>query len=307
MSETRNKPLLFEKYQNLESTIPWIKLAPLRTPVKQLKNLEQKVGINSLWVKCDNLTSPLYGGNKVRQLEFMLGDALEKGSKEVVTTGGIGSHFSIANAIFCNELKLKPISILMDQSVTPQVRDNLLLNLHFKNEIYYGRRYVPEGENTYFTTKGEAISLGTLGLLNGVLELKNQINNGEMPEPDYIFVACGSSSTASGITIGANITDLKPEIHFVQTSLIKAPMINTLKKLIKRTWKLLIKKGASIPPESYKYLFPEPLHFGGEYGTPTLECLETMKLIKETENIILEPTYTAKTFAALLDFIRRNK
>ena len=61
MPENRKKPLLFEKYPDLEADIPWIKLAPLRTPVKKLTILEKKLGIDSLWVKCDNFTSPLYG------------------------------------------------------------------------------------------------------------------------------------------------------------------------------------------------------------------------------------------------------
>ncbi len=307
MSEMRKKPLLFEKFHDLESNIPWIKLAPLRTHVRELKFLEQKLGINSLWVKQDGLTSPLYGGNKVRLLEFILADALKKDSKEVVATGGIGSHLSIANALFCNKLKIKPISILMDQPVTPYVRNNLLLNLHFKNEIYYRQRYIPKDETTYFTSLGGVTTLGTLGFVNAIFKLQNQINNGEMPEPDYLFVACGSSSTAAGLTIGVNITNLKTEIHFVQTSLVKTPMLNVVQRLIKRTRRLLIKAGAIIPPESFKHLIPEPIHFGGEYGIPTLECLEAIKLIKETEKIILEPTYTAKTFVVLLNFIRKNK
>ena len=125
MSESRKKPLLFEEYPDLEGNIPWVNLAPLRTPVKKLTKLEEELGINSLWVKCDDLTSPLYGGNKARKLEFVLAEALSQGCEKVMTAGYIGSNHCVANAVFCNQLNLKPIAVLIDQPVTVHVRNNL--------------------------------------------------------------------------------------------------------------------------------------------------------------------------------------
>ena len=89
MSESRKKPILFEYYPDLESGIPWIKLAPLRTPVKQLNKLQEHLGINSLWVKQDNFTSPIYGGNKPRKLEFLLADAINKDYEKVLAESDI--------------------------------------------------------------------------------------------------------------------------------------------------------------------------------------------------------------------------
>ena len=137
MSENRKKPILFEKFPDLEANIPWIKLAPLRTPLINLTHLQEMLGLDSLWLKQDNLTSPIYGGNKTRKLEFLLADALEKGCTKVMTVGGIGSNHCVANAAFCNELNLKPISALIDQPITTYVRNNLLLELYFKAEIIY--------------------------------------------------------------------------------------------------------------------------------------------------------------------------
>ena len=197
MPESRKKPLLFEKYPDLESNIPWKKLAPLRTPVKELTNLEQKLGINSLWVKCDNLSSPLYGGNKVRKFEFLLADAIKQGYKKVMTAGGLGSNHCLANAIYCNQLNLKPIAFLKDQPITPYVRNNLLLDLYFKNEIIYlhEKPDLPVRKDAYYIPVGGTTPLGILGFVNAALELKNQVDNGEMPEPDHIFLACGTTGT----------------------------------------------------------------------------------------------------------------
>lgn len=66
---------LFEQYPGLEKGLPWVKLANLPTPVQKMDNLECAVGHGSLWIKCDNVSSDIYGGNKVRKLEFLLADA----------------------------------------------------------------------------------------------------------------------------------------------------------------------------------------------------------------------------------------
>ena len=84
MSDSKKNPILFEKFPDLEGNIPWINLKLLKTPVKQLINLQNYLGITSLWVKQDDLSSLIYGGNKPRKLEFLLADALEKGYKKVM-------------------------------------------------------------------------------------------------------------------------------------------------------------------------------------------------------------------------------
>jgi len=309
MPKNRKIQLLFEKYPDLEANIPWLKLAPLRTPVKQLTTLENKLGINSLWVKCDNLSSPLYGGNKVRKLEFILAEAKDKGYKKVRTAGGLGSNHCVANAIFCNQLNLKPSSVLINQPITPHVRNNLLLDLYFKNKIFYTEEYIniPRDPNVYYMAPGGSTPLGTLGFINAALELKNQINNNELPEPDYLFVACGSSGTTAGLLMGVKIAELKTKIHTVQASSPLYSSLNTVRRLARKTWKLLIKQDKTIPKPPLEQLYFHGEFFGGEYGLPTQEGIDAIKLIKETENIKLETTYTGKTFAALLDFIRINK
>jgi len=182
MPENRKKPLLFEKYPDLEANIPWIKLAPLRTPVKKLTILEKKLGINSLWVKCDNLSSPLYGGNKVRKLEFLLADAKDKGYKKVMTAGGLGSNHCVATAVFCNQLNLKPSAVLVNQPITSHLRNNLLLNLYFKNKILYTDDYdnIPRDPDVYYMAPGGSTPLGILGFVNAVFELKSFVIKNEL-------------------------------------------------------------------------------------------------------------------------------
>ena len=309
MPENRKKLPLFERFPDLEGNIPWIELSPLNTPVKQLNNLEKRLKINSLWVKCDDKTSPQYGGNKVRKFEFVLADAIDKGFKKVLTAGGIGSNHCVANAIFCNQLKLKPMAFLIDQPVTSYVRNNLLLDLYFKNEIIYSKdqKNLPKSEEIYYMPPGASNPLGTLGFVNAMLELKDQINSGELPEPHHIFVACGSSGTTAGLLLGANIAQLKTKIHSIQTSTPNYSSLIVIKKIAKQTRELIAKYDKNLPEISLENLIFNKNYFGGIYGIPTKEGLESIKIAKETENIKLEPTYTGKAFAALLGFVRENK
>ncbi len=94
-------PLLFEEYPDLEEQIPWLSLVEKPTPVQSLTNVEEVLkGNNSLWIKLDGYSSSIYGGNKVRKLEFLLADALKKGKTTVATIGGLGTNHGLATTIF---------------------------------------------------------------------------------------------------------------------------------------------------------------------------------------------------------------
>ena len=85
------KPLLFEAYPGLEA-VPWVSLGNFPTPIQRLTKLGEAKGFKNLYVKRDDKSSPIYGGNKVRKLEWVLADAKEKGRKTLITVGGSGSN-----------------------------------------------------------------------------------------------------------------------------------------------------------------------------------------------------------------------
>ena len=315
MSKNRKRPLLFEEFPDLEANIPWINIAPLRTPLINLTHLQEMLGLDSLWLKQDNLTSPIYGGNKTRKLEFLLADALEKECTKVMTVGAIGSNHCVANAAFCKELNLKPVSALTDQPITTYVRNNLLLELYFKAEIIYSpdreglqnkiQSKLKNNTGLYFHGPGGSTPLGILGFVNAVLELKDQINNGEMPEPDYIYNACGSMGTTAGLSLGVKLAGLKTIIYSIKVS--HSPSIDGIIRLANKGWKLLEKNDKKIPKITYEHLKLDGGYFGDSYGKPTKECLEAIKLLKEMENVTLEPTYTGKTMAGLISNAQKEK
>jgi len=307
MPEDRNKPLIFEEYPDLEGKVPWMRLVPTQTPVKKLTKLEKILGINSLWVKCDDVSSPLYGGNKSRKMEFIYAEVIEQNMKKVLTAGAIGSNQCVANAIFCQKLGLKPIAVMIDQPVTSFVRDNLLLDLYFNNELYYSKETIPKSDDIYYMAPGCSTPLGNLGYLDAAFELKNQVDKGEIPEPDYIFVPTASSGTASGLTMGVKLAGLKTHIHAVQTSFSGMANFKAIRRLSKKTQKYLNDLEVSIPDITFEHLHYNEDYYGGEYGLPTKKCIEAINLLNAEEGISLEPTYSGKTFAALLGFVRKNK
>lgn len=306
MSEIRKRPLLFEKYPNLEGNIPWIKLVPSQTPVRKLNKIEEKFGVNSVWVKCDDVSSPLYGGNKSRKMEFIYADALNQNYKKVLTVGAIGSNQCVANAIFCKEFGLKPIAVMIDQPVTSFVRNNLLLDAYYQNEIYYSKD-TPRSDDIYYMAPGGSTPLGTLGYIDAAFELKEQVDLGWIPEPDYIFVPTASSGTAAGLTVGVKLAGLKTHIHAVQVGFSSMSNIRVIRKLSNKTKKYVTQYDITIPEITFEHLHYTEEYYGGEYGLPTKKCVEAIKLLNLEEGISLEPTYSGKTFAALLDFIRKNK
>ncbi|MFC2000465.1 pyridoxal-phosphate dependent enzyme, partial [Chloroflexota bacterium] len=106
---------LFEQYPLLQEKLPYMSLGEFPTPVHKLDGLGRELGIGQLYVKRDDLSGQAYGGNKIRKLEFLLGDALRANADEVVVFGGIGSNHAVATAIYVKQLGLRSISMLVPQ------------------------------------------------------------------------------------------------------------------------------------------------------------------------------------------------
>jgi len=315
---TGDSPILFEKFPALEKHIPWIKLADLPTPVRKLDNLGRTIGYNNIWIKRDDESSDIYGGNKVRKLEFVLPDAIKKKRSTILTYGGIGTNHGLATTIHGRRLELKTILIMIDQPLDGHVQENLLLNRHFGAELCYagGRmgallntcRYYLSRQRLYLLPPGGSSVLGSLGYVNAAFELKKQVDAGEMPNPKYIFVTVGSKGTMAGLLLGARLSGLDTTVIGVRVSTqVRAAEINTA-KLANKMSKLMRKYDSSIPVTVFR---PEDIHiihdfYGGEYGRATPEGKDARDLFWKTEKMTLELTYTGKTVAAMLHYIKKH-
>ena len=310
---------LFEKYGGLEKNLGRLELAELPTPVHRLEH----IGIPDLWIKRDDLSSSLYGGDKVRKLEFILAEAKKKGNDHVITMGGIGTNHGLATAIFCHKLGLKCTLVLFKQPVTSFVQKNLRLFQRYGAELIYHeslagailsymvtQRILHPG--AYFLCAGGSSPAGTLGFVNAAFELKQQVDENLIPEPKYIFCPLGSNGTMAGLALGAKLAGLKSRVIGVRVTFshfLFVPTCNefTVTALMKETCRMIKKHSGDIPDIEFEK--PEILcdYLGECYGAPTRECVDACEEMELTEQIKLEPTYTAKTFAAVKDFCRERE
>ena len=121
---------LFEHYPLLKDRLPYVSLGEYPTPVEKLERAGRNIGIDQLYVKRDDLSGEIYGGNKVRKLEFILGHALRVRARGVFAFGFAGSNHAVSMAVYAKQVGLKSISMLMPQPNAHYVRRNLLLSHH---------------------------------------------------------------------------------------------------------------------------------------------------------------------------------
>jgi D-cysteine desulfhydrase len=309
---------LFEAYPALEKQLPWMLLGNWPTPVQKLNSLGKAVGHENLWIKRDDLSSDLYGGNKVRKLEFMLADARRKGIKWTITYGGIGTNHGLATAAHASRLGIHTALILLKQPLTGHVQENLLLDRHFGAEIHYVPS-IPAGvlqtvgvylrrSRVYFIPAGGSSTLGSLGYVNAAFELKKQVDAGLLPEPEHIFCALGSKGTMAGLMLGTRLAGMKTQVTGVRVAEKWITKTENIYRLANRMAGLLRKHDKSVPPLKFALDDVHVNHdfFGGLYGRVTEQGQQAVELMQRTEGIRLEAVYTAKTVAALLDFIASN-
>lgn len=305
---------LFARFPEIEERVALVGLAELPTPVQFIQDL----GPAGLWVKRDDLTNPLYGGNKVRKLEFILGAVQAAGKTRIVTTGGLGTHHGLATTIYAGQQGLKTTLILYEQPVTPHVQENLRLLSYFGAEMVLVKGYGGVAWQFYchqrlkyprafFLYAGGSIPVGALGFVNAAFELAEQVQRGEMPKPDIIFCALGSNGTLAGLHLGCRLAGLKSRVIGVRVTPshwgpLPMATAGTAHKLALKTYKLLRQAGAKLPPPPANPPEVWDNYFGSGYGHPT-EAGERAQEVFAAHDIQLEPTYTAKTATAVLDFL----
>jgi D-cysteine desulfhydrase len=309
---------LFEQYPLLGEKLAYVPLGEFPTPVRKLERLGPELGIGQLYIKRDDLSGKLYGGNKPRKLEFILGSALRCKAKEVITFGCAGSNHALATAIYAQQVGLKSISMLMPQPNARYVRRNLLMSHHCGAElhlcgtglesavniplVYTAAIYqLKKGRFPYFVPPGGSSALGVAGYVNAALELRAQITSGEIPGPQYVYVACGTMGTAAGLILGLRAAGLGARVVSVAVSGERYTNSRAMIGLINKTNSLLCSLDASFPKLEFSETDVDIRHgyFGQRYALFTNEGMEAVSLMRESEGIKLDGTYTGKTLAAL--------
>jgi D-cysteine desulfhydrase len=285
--------------------------ANLPTPVVDVL-VDHASGQRSISVKHDNLTGDLYGGNKVRKLEYLLKHAEEKHCKCIATFGSAGSNHALATALYSRELGLDCICFLSHQAKTPMAP--VTLNMHIKNGtdlVRYGGSYAKRiatlrehlwNKDAWVVPMGGSSWLGAIGFVNAGLELADQVASGIVSVPDRIYVATGTMGTAAGLAIGLALADLPTEVQAVRVS---DPLIMNepaLGRLINKTALMMRRADPDIPADLASRVHVVVRHdfFAGGYAMTNDETDAAIAFGKDQLDIKLETTYSGKAMAALL-------
>ena len=314
---------IFHTYPDLYNKLDFFSLGEYPAPARKLKRLGRAVGLNDLYLKDDGCIGTDYGGNKVRKLEFLLGNASKLKVKEILTFGYAGSNHALATTIYAKHLGIKCTSILLRQPNAQYVRDNLLMchrsggkMVHCNNPATFMVKtshqilsyLTTSHQRPYIIPAGGSSILGVLGYVNAVYELKERILAGILPKPDVIYVAGGTMGTAAGLLLGSIATGLKCRINIIKTT--ESPMVNPwlVKILLKRTCLFLKSLEPSFPSCHFDKSDIKICknHVGDGYACFTRQGMDAVNLMKRLEGILLEGTYTGKTVAAIIDDAKKG-
>ncbi|HYQ16189.1 MAG TPA: pyridoxal-phosphate dependent enzyme, partial [Polyangiaceae bacterium] len=211
--------VLFELFPALRGRVPWVSLGALPTPVTDASRVLAAAQLTGeLWLKRDDASSEIYGGNKLRLLEHLLGAALERQARSVYSTGAVGSSFAAANALHAPRVGLEPGAICFPQPLTPEAershrvvsaRARLVEIPHWSllpvaSELVR-RRAAERGERAEVLSQVALSADALFGYVAAGLELAQQIARAECAAPERIVLPIGSAATSAGILAGLSL------------------------------------------------------------------------------------------------------
>ncbi len=310
-------PRIWERWPQLRPTLPYWPLGDGPTPVRRLTALPAQAGCE-VWVKDDGDYGSVYGGNKVRKLEWILPDAAAQRRRTIVTVGALGTNHGLATALYARERGLGCAVALVDQPVDDHVRRQLerlersgarLYRTHGRYRTYAAAPLIMlrhcdlrRVRMPYFLAVGGSTPVGCLGFVEAALELAQQVESGVLPEPSHIVVALGSGGTVAGLAAGLRLAGLRTRVVGVVVNDKTSVGPSVVAKLASRTLQLLRRRGAPVPVTdiSPADLDAEAAWLGDGYGHRTPAAESTRAAAAQQEGMELDPVYTAKAMTGLL-------
>lgn len=301
------------------SRFPRQHFAHLPTPLEPMTNLTKLLGGPNLYIKRDDCTGLATGGNKTRKLEFLVGDALAKGADTLVTFGAVQSNHVRQTAAAACRFGLGCVGLL-ERRVPGQGEPydrtgNVFLDRLFGAEL----AYVPaaadmeaacaerieairsKGGKPYYIPGGGSNSVGALGYANAALELLQQANDRSL-RIDRVVVGTGSAGTQSGLVAGFEGANAGIDVLGICVRHPKERQEAAVHKLASATAEKLGVRGGIDP----RRVMADDGYVGEGYGLPTDGTIEAIDLLARHEGILLDPVYSAKAMAGLIDQVRKG-
>ena len=297
-------------------TPPRKTLANLPTPFERMGQLSKEIGTN-IWLKRDDLTDTLASGNKIRKLEYSIGQALSEQADILVTWGGVQSNHCRATAALAARLGLQ--SHLLLRGEEPEISDgNLLLDQLLGAKVSFlsmeeyrdmqstysdvKKRYGAEGLKTFAIPVGASDEVGLWGYVDCVAELKKDFQKAGI-KPGAVVAAVGSGGTLGGLILGRALYGLDTNIVGFNVCDNEAYFVNKIKKDL-ALWQKRYKSTINVKDLPITIIDG---YVGSGYGKATPEVFQTIRKIAKQEGIVLDPVYTGKAFNAMLEEIRSGR
>ena len=311
-----------DEIRRMLDMMPKVKLGFLPTPIHHLERLSELLGVKIYLKRDDYAGISQFGGNKIRKLEYLLAEAVRKGADTVITYGASQSNHAMQTAAACGRLGITPVLYLvnlLEEKDDPKA--NMVLNKILGAEIHLeaaaGESFSEglkrcrakakdkmtelrnEGHSCYEIPMGGASGIGTIGFIEGFIEMTEQMEEMDV-QADHIYHASGSGGTLAGLAAGKMLSGSQAMIHAVGVGISHDRYKNDAAELGNEALMLL---GALQRVTAEDFDFHRE-YAGPGYEIPNEESIDAMKLLARTEGIFLDPVYTSKAFSCMLDHIR---
>ena len=296
-----------------DAPLPWIELGDFPTPVQHVHG--------DVWVKRDDLSSPIYGGNKVRTLESLFGQARSEGARRIYATGAFGSNHATATVLHAPRVGLDPGVMLFPQPSSETAKENLRVMLGARPHV----RSLPHwsalpfamvwlrlrDRGAYLMEPGGATVEGAYGYVSAGLELAGQVERGELPAPRRVVVGVGSTCTSAGLLLGMRLAAQRgigwrepPELTSVRVTPWPVTSPYRIVGLATRTAADLARRLADPSIALSRRMLAAGLEVDGSqlgrgYGEPTAAGRDAIAWWQEHAGFALDTTYSAKAAAAI--------
>lgn len=300
---------------------PRIHLANIPTPLQKMERLSRQAGVE-IFFKRDDFTGSELSGNKVRKLEFLLADAVEKGADTVITCGGAQSNHCRATALAAVRTGLSCLLLLRtdDPVNPPTISGNILLDclagsgiVWITPEQYRARdpifkreaqRLRNEGRHPYIIPEGGSTALGAWGYVAAMAELAGdleRLDGGEV-KPTTVVCATGSGGTTAGLALGARLSGADIRVAGVNVCDDRnyfVAIIDDICGQFNETW--MPENPADIPP--YEIVDG---YVGRGYALSRPEELAAIRDLARLEGVVLDPVYTGKAYFGMIAELAKN-
>ncbi|MEH0829496.1 MULTISPECIES: 1-aminocyclopropane-1-carboxylate deaminase/D-cysteine desulfhydrase [unclassified Micromonospora] len=305
-------PRVHARYPSIVPRLPFLPLGAGPTGVRRIDQ-------NDLWIKDDSRYGHLYGGNKVRKLEWSLADLLRRRCRVVVTGGGTGSHHAVAVARYATAAGIPAHIVAVEQPYDQHVEAQMAAVRAAGATMYRvdsvaaayataGRLLVGAavtGRRPGLLPVGGSNPHGCLGFVEAAFELAEQVAAGTLPAPRRIVVPVGSGGTAAGLILGVALAGLPTEVVGILVNDKTRVGPTQVRRMATATAALLRRHGAPVPdPVSLAPLQVRREWLGPGYGTPSAASVDAAQWLQHHTGLVADPVYTAKAAAALRELCR---